>query len=47
MKRPLQPPDEDARLEALSRYDLLDTPPEQALDDLTLLASHICEAPIA
>ncbi len=47
MKRPLQPPDEGARLEALRRYDLLDTPPEQALDDLTLLASHICEAPIS
>ena len=35
------------RLAALRRYDLLDTMPEQALDDLTSLAGHICDAPIA
>jgi anti-sigma regulatory factor (Ser/Thr protein kinase) len=39
--------DEAARLAALRRYKILDTEPEQAFDDLTLLASHICEAPIA
>ncbi len=39
--------EEARRLEALRRYDLLDTPPEQALDDLTSLAAHICEAPIS
>ena len=39
--------DEAARLSALRRYRILDTDPEQAFDDLTLLASHICEAPIA
>lgn len=39
--------DEAARLAALRRYRILDTDPEQAFDDLTLLASHICEAPIA
>jgi anti-sigma regulatory factor (Ser/Thr protein kinase) len=39
--------DEAARLGALRRYKILDTEPEQAFDDLTLLASHICEAPIA
>jgi anti-sigma regulatory factor (Ser/Thr protein kinase) len=38
---------EAARLAALRRYRILDTDPEQAFDDLTILASHICEAPIA
>jgi anti-sigma regulatory factor (Ser/Thr protein kinase) len=38
---------EAARLAALRRYRILDTDPEPAFDDLTLLASHICEAPIA
>lgn len=39
--------DESARLEALRRYRILDTEPERAFDDLTLLASNICETPIA
>jgi anti-sigma regulatory factor (Ser/Thr protein kinase) len=39
--------DETARLAALARYRILDTEPEQAFDDLTLLASHICGTPIA
>ena len=46
MKAPL-PPDEAPRLEALRKYDVLDTPPELAFDDLTLLATHICQTPIA
>jgi len=46
MKAPL-PPDEAQRLESLRRYEVLDTAPEAAFDDLTLLASHICNAPIA
>lgn len=41
------PQDEPARLEALARYEVLDSPPEQDFDDLTLLASHICETPQA
>ncbi len=40
-------PDESARLSVLQHYAVLDTPPEQALDDLAALAAHICEAPIA
>lgn len=39
--------DEAARLEALRRYRILDTDPEQAFDDLALLASYICKTPIA
>jgi C4-dicarboxylate-specific signal transduction histidine kinase len=45
---PAQPtPDEPRRLEALRRYAVLDTLPEQALDDLTSLAAQICVVPIA
>src|SRR5208283_5635836 len=40
-------PEEQARLAALREYKILDTAPEKAFDDLTLLASQICETPIA
>ncbi|RYZ55922.1 MAG: GAF domain-containing protein [Proteobacteria bacterium] len=36
-----------SRLAALESYKILDTVAEQAFDDLTSLASHICETPIA
>ena len=39
--------DESKRLEALRQYRILDTKPEQAFDDLALIASQICGAPIA
>ena len=39
--------DEARRLEALRSYGVLDTLPEQALDELTKLAAAICEAPVA
>ncbi|HET7697713.1 MAG TPA: ATP-binding protein [Vicinamibacterales bacterium] len=39
--------DETARLAALRQYRILDTEPERAFDDLALLASQICETPIA
>src|SRR5690348_1266721 len=39
--------DEKARVQALRRYKILDTDPENAFDDLTILASHICQTPVA
>jgi two-component system, NtrC family, sensor kinase len=41
------PTPEAARVAALQRYAILDTEPEQAFDDLTLLASYVCKTPIA
>ncbi len=38
---------EPLRLGALRRYDVLDTLPEPAFDDLTALAANICEVPLA
>lgn len=39
--------DEAKRLEALGTYEILDTLPESVFDDITLLASQICETPVA
>ncbi|HYV33027.1 MAG TPA: ATP-binding protein [Candidatus Binatia bacterium] len=41
------PATESARLEALRAFDILDTPPEPACEDLVRLAAQICSAPIA
>ena len=38
---------EDERLKTLASYSILDTLPEQEYDDLTFLASQICQTPIA
>lgn len=38
---------EARRLAALAQYAILDTPPEEAFDDIARLASHICRAPIS
>ncbi len=42
-----KPINEGARLATLRRYAILDSKPEEAFDDLTLLASYICGTPIA
>lgn len=43
-----QAPTPDAvRVAALEKYAILDTEPEQAFDDLPLLASYVCKTPIA
>ncbi len=47
MNLPPRAANEARRLEALRQYSLFDSPPEQAFDDLTTLAAHICEAPIS
>ncbi|HEV7439388.1 MAG TPA: hypothetical protein VGN94_07140, partial [Methylobacterium sp.] len=41
------PANEAARLHALERYRLLDTPREQDFDDIAELAAEICGTPIA
>jgi PAS domain S-box-containing protein len=46
MKAPL-PDNEAQRIEELLQYKLLDTPDEQAFDDLTRLAAYICGTPIS
>ena len=47
MKIPEIPKNEIMRLKALDDYQILDTLPEQDYDDLTKLASRICETPVA
>ena len=42
-----KPANEQQRLATLRGYEILDTEPEAAFDDLTLLASYICQTPIA
>jgi len=39
------PPDEEQRLQALRRLEILDTEPEPGFDDITMLACHICGVP--
>ncbi len=42
-----QPANERARQSALDDYNILDTGPEEAFDDLTQIASRVCGTPIA
>ncbi len=46
MKAPL-PSNEAARLQAVNKYEILDTARESVFDDLTRLAAYICGVPIA
>ncbi|MEH2141627.1 GAF domain-containing protein [Nostoc sp.] len=46
MKAPL-PDNEVQRIETLLQYKILNTPSEGAFDDVTRLASYICQTPIA
>jgi len=46
MKPPV-PIDEEDRLKALYRYEILDTANEQEYDDIAMLAAQICGTPIA
>ncbi len=41
------PPEEDARLLELARYEILDTPPEEAFDRITRLAARLLDTPVA
>ena len=41
------PANESARLEALRQYRIMDTPREAIFDDIVLIASQMCDTPIA
>ncbi|WP_407529166.1 PAS domain S-box protein [Methylobacterium oryzisoli] len=47
MSRACDPSTEQARLRALDRYEILDTPREEDFDGIAALAAEICQAPIA
>jgi GAF domain-containing protein len=44
---PGKPANEKQRLVTLRGYEILDTEPEASFDDLTLLASQVCQTPVA
>jgi GAF domain-containing protein len=41
------PQDEEARLERLRQYQVLDTAAEQVFDDITKMAAEVCQTPIS
>ena len=47
MGAPMMSTNDAARVDALQKYAILDSEPEQAFDDLALLASYVCKTPIA
>ncbi|QDK80204.1 GAF domain-containing protein [Spirosoma sp. KCTC 42546] len=47
MQIPPPPPEETNRIDALRSYEILDSLPEPDYDELTTLASEICQTPIS
>ena len=47
MSAPPKPDNEEARLDALYSFDILDSAPEQGFDDLVRIAAGICGVPMA
>lgn len=47
MRPPATPENEDGRLAAVRRYDVLDTPPDGAFDRITSLAARLFDVPIS
>ena len=47
MKKTLLHPDEEQRIESLKLLNILDTLPEPEFDEITFLASQICQTPVA
>jgi len=47
MITPSLPSNEEERLKKLASYEVLDTLPEQAFDDITRIASQICGTPVS
>lgn len=47
MRAPELPLNETDRQAAVDRYQLLDTPPEAAYDDITDLMAYVCNAPVS
>ena len=47
MGTPIMSPNDAARVSALQKYAILDSEPEQAFDDLTLLAAYVCKTSMA
>jgi GAF domain-containing protein len=44
---PAKPANEQQRIATLRGYEILDTEPEAGFDDLTFLASYLCQTPVA
>ncbi|AVR46450.1 ATPase [Christiangramia fulva] len=47
MIQPVQPINEEKRLQAVRDLDILDTSPEESFDSITTIASQICNMPVA